>query len=91
MEDASIFPHLRRSDQGLGAVLDRLTEEHHVIHEVLELLDERLVEFIAAPDDFTGLQDAIDLLTDTLLSHLAYEEDQLVEPLVRLGFYPNQV
>ncbi|MCW2805636.1 MAG: Luciferase-like monooxygenase [Propionibacteriaceae bacterium] len=91
MEDASIFPHLRRSDQDLGAVLDRLTEEHHVIHEVLELLDERLVEFIAAPDDFTGLQDAIDLLTDTLLSHLAYEEDQLVEPLARLGFYPNQV
>ncbi|MDX6321429.1 MAG: hypothetical protein QOF52_1287, partial [Propionibacteriaceae bacterium] len=36
-------------------------------------------------------QDAIDLLTDTLLSHLAYEEDQLVEPLARLGFYPNQV
>lgn len=91
LEDDSVFPHLRRHDTDLAAVLDRLTEEHHVIHEVLELLDERLVEFIGAPDDFTGLQDAVDLLTDTLLSHLAYEEDQLVEPLARVGFYPGQV
>jgi hypothetical protein len=30
---------------------------------------------------------AADLLTDTLLSHLAYEERELVEPLARLSFY----
>ena len=28
--------------------------------------------------------------TDALLSHLAYEEQELVEPLARLGFYPGQ-
>jgi hypothetical protein len=33
------------------------------------------------------LRAAIDLLTDTLLSHLSYEERELVEPLARLGFY----
>jgi hypothetical protein len=33
-----------------------------------------------------GLREALDLLTDTLLSHLSYEEHQLVEPLARLGF-----
>jgi hypothetical protein len=27
----------------------------------------------------------VDLLTDALLSHLSYEERQLVEPLGRLG------
>jgi hypothetical protein len=32
------------------------------------------------------LRDAVDLLTDTLLSHLSYEERELVEPLARLGF-----
>jgi hypothetical protein len=34
---------------------------------------------------------ALDLLSDTLLSHLAYEERELVEPLARLGFYPDQL
>jgi hypothetical protein len=32
-----------------------------------------------------GLQAAVDLLSDTLLSHLSYEERELVEPLARLG------
>jgi hypothetical protein len=27
----------------------------------------------------------VDLLTDSLLSHLSYEERELVEPLARLG------
>ena len=91
LEDASIFPHLRASEDELAPVLDRLASEHEVIHEVLELLDRTLVAFIAEPDDFTDLQHAVDLLTDTLLSHLSYEEGQLVEPLARLGFYAHQV
>jgi hypothetical protein len=36
-----------------------------------------------------GVEDASmfpHLLTDALLSHLAYEEQELVEPLARLGF-----
>ena len=28
---------------------------------------------------------AVDLLTDALLSHLSYEEHQLLEPLARFG------
>jgi hypothetical protein len=33
----------------------------------------------------------MDLFTDALLSHLSYEERELVEPLARIGFYPGQV
>jgi hypothetical protein len=33
----------------------------------------------------------VDVLTQTLLSHLAYEEREITEPLARLGFYPGQV
>jgi hypothetical protein len=33
------------------------------------------------------LADAGDLLTDTLLSHLAHEERELIDPLARYGFY----
>ncbi|RLQ01824.1 LLM class flavin-dependent oxidoreductase [Micromonospora sp. BL1] len=91
LEDASIFPHLRRSEAGLAAVLDRLEEEHVVIHGVVESVDRALVELVRRPGDFTGLQEAVDLLTDTLLSHLSYEEHQIVEPLARHGFFPGQL
>ena len=50
-----------------------------------------LVEHMNHPDDSAPLQEAIDRLTDTLLSHLSYEEVELVEPLARLGFYPGQL
>lgn len=73
LEDAQIYPHLRRAGTGLAPVIDRLEQEHHVIHDVLEGVDRALVDFVRTPEDFSGLQLALDLLTDSLLSHLAYE------------------
>jgi hemerythrin-like domain-containing protein len=91
MEDEAVFPHLRSGEPALVPVLDRLVEEHHVISAVLDQVDRALVEFISGPEDFSRLQDAVDVLTDTLLSHLSYEEYEIVEPLARLGFYAGQV
>ena len=87
LEDRSVFPHLRRSEPGLGAVLDRLEEEHEVIADVLDALDRALVAMVA--DDgsaaLEAVQRQVDLLTDTLLSHLSYEERELLGPLARHG------
>jgi hemerythrin superfamily protein len=91
LEDQAVFPHLRAREPGLGPVIDRLASEHEIIHKVLEDLDAELVALLARPGDFTRLQRAADVLTDVLLSHLAYEEAQLVEPLARHGFYTGQV
>jgi hypothetical protein len=90
LEDQAIFPHLRAREPGLRPVLDRLADEHEIIHKVLEDVDAALVELLRNPD-FGRLQQAADVLTDVLLSHLAYEEAQLVEPLARHGFYAGQV
>ncbi|MFC6022468.1 hemerythrin domain-containing protein [Plantactinospora solaniradicis] len=90
MESEGIFPHLRRSQRDLSAVLDRLHEEHLAIHEVLEGIDDALVHLARNPTDYGPITEAIDLLTDTLLSHFAYEEQQLIGPLSRHGFYPGQ-
>ncbi|MEV4749466.1 LLM class flavin-dependent oxidoreductase [Streptosporangium sp. NPDC049248] len=87
LEDQSLFPHLRRSDPRLAPVVDRLQQEHHAIHEVLEGVDRALVAFVGRPDGHRELRAAMDLLTDTLLSHLSYEERELVEPLARLGLH----
>jgi hemerythrin-like domain-containing protein len=84
LEDQTLFPRLRRGDPRLAPVVDRLQEEHHAIHEVLERVDRALVAFVAGKDG-DELSAAVDLLTDTLLSHLAYEERELVEPIARLG------
>ncbi|WP_020576394.1 LLM class flavin-dependent oxidoreductase [Actinopolymorpha alba] len=86
LEDQSVFPYLRRADARLAPVLDRLEEEHHAIHGVIERLDRALVGFVTGPDGAAELRTAVDLLTDTLSSHLSYEERELVEPLARLGF-----
>jgi hypothetical protein len=91
LEDSDIFPHLRSCEEQLEPVIDRLSDEHNVIHDVLEGLDRALVELVANPDDFTDLRRATDILTDALLSHLSYEEQELVEPLARYGFYSGQV
>jgi hypothetical protein len=90
LEDDAIFPHLASSDERLEPVIDRLAEEHLVIHDAIEEVDRALVAHIN-DHNFARLQAAIDLLSDALLSHLSYEEHELVEPLARLGFYADQV
>ncbi|MFN8215961.1 MAG: LLM class flavin-dependent oxidoreductase [Solirubrobacterales bacterium] len=91
LEDDSVFPHLRRADPQLEPVIERLTAEHLVIADAIEEVDRALVQHLEHPDDFGPLQKAIDVLTDTLLSHLSYEEHELVEPLARVGFFAGQL
>lgn len=87
VEDRSVFPHLQRADESLAAVLGRLAEEHEVIAEILDRIDASLVALVAAePDGMARVRQTVDLLTDALLSHLSYEERELVEPLARLGY-----
>ncbi len=91
LEDDAIFPHLARSEPSLSPVIDRLVAEHLTIHDAVMAVDRALVDHINHPTDYRAIQSAIDLLTDALLSHLSYEEREIVEPLARLGFYPGQV
>ncbi|GAA0931820.1 hypothetical protein GCM10009554_15960 [Kribbella koreensis] len=85
IEDAALFPRLRRADPALTPVVDRLQAEHLIIHDVLEGVDKALVALVDGSGTIDTLRAAVDLLDDTLLSHLSYEERELVEPLARLG------
>ena len=85
-----MFRHLRQRDPAAGPVVDRLAEEHEVIAEVLEQVDRALVALVSA--DPRGTSEAletfsgtVDLLTDSLLSHLTYEERELLHPLAQHG------
>jgi alkanesulfonate monooxygenase SsuD/methylene tetrahydromethanopterin reductase-like flavin-dependent oxidoreductase (luciferase family) len=86
LEDTSLFPGLRRMDGRLAPVVGRLHAEHEAIAGVLSRVDAALVAMVADPvAGLPGLQAAVDLLTDALLSHLSYEERELLEPLARFG------
>ena len=91
LEDQAVFPYLRAGDPRIAPVIDRLEEEHRAIHHVLDGVDASLVHLVAHPDDIGQVEAAVDLLSDVLLSHLSYEESELVEPLARLGFYAGQL
>ncbi|HEV7711218.1 MAG TPA: LLM class flavin-dependent oxidoreductase [Asanoa sp.] len=85
IEDQSMLPNLRQADARLAPVTLRLEAEHKVIHQVIESVDRALVALVGGEGDLKGLRAEVDLLTDTLLSHLSYEERSLVEPLARYG------
>ena len=86
LEDTSLFTGLRRLDSRLAPVTERLTEEHHVIAGLLSRVDAALVALVTDPvRGMPAVRTAVDLLTDALLSHLSYEEQQILEPLARLG------
>jgi hypothetical protein len=87
IEDVSMLPELARADPRLKPVTDRLAAEHVVIHAVIEQVDRALVAFVGDPGSGAALREAVDVLTDRLLSHLSYEERELVEPLSRLGVW----
>jgi alkanesulfonate monooxygenase SsuD/methylene tetrahydromethanopterin reductase-like flavin-dependent oxidoreductase (luciferase family) len=86
IESGQLFPGLSRMDGRLAPVTERLHAEHEVIAGLLARVDAALVALVTDPvRGMPALEAAVDLLTDALLSHLSYEEYQLLEPLARFG------
>ena len=85
IEDAQLFPDLKAADQSLTPILDRLRHEHEGIAKVLSDIDAALVATVEDEERLDDTEEAVDHLSDPLLAHLKYEEEQLVEPIKRLG------
>ncbi|MCH1868406.1 hemerythrin domain-containing protein [Nocardioides sp. CFH 31398] len=77
IEDAYLYPALRIADGGLGPVLDRLDDEHVVVHELLVRLDATLVAVARDPGRVDVLLAEFTHLRRLLESHFVYEEDQI--------------
>ena len=94
IEDRMMFPMAADVDPSVAPVVDRLMAEHQVIHHVLERFDQALVALVAEPEADAipdpGGPSAVAALADELsallLSHLAYEEDELSPALAQLHF-----
>ncbi len=85
IEDYQLFPTMRRGESTLSPVLDQLHAEHEVIAAQIDRLDRALVSMMNDPGKVEDVRGVANALGDMLLSHFAYEEDELLGPLGRMG------
>ena len=79
IEDAEMFPALRRSNPDLGEVVDRLESDHRAIALLLDQVEATAKELDDASTGAarTALVTALRNLATRLLEHLAYEEENI--------------
>lgn len=82
-EDEQIFPPLMVGSDGLRRVVERLSAEHLVIHELLEHFEDRVLAIMANPgtSTFADLREVFDVLEKVVRSHFGYEQAELEEAL----------
>ncbi|HEX4813810.1 MAG TPA: LLM class flavin-dependent oxidoreductase [Nonomuraea sp.] len=85
MEDEVLLPALLGHDSTLAPVVKKLEQEHEVIADLLVRLDEACADLLANPARIGRVRARADRLAAMLASHFAYEEEELAEPIGRLG------
>jgi len=83
IEDQSIFPVLHQGSDGLRKVVDRLSQEHLIIHQLLQALEDKAVNAVREPgrEFFSELKAAFLALDRVVRSHFGYEQEELEEAL----------
>lgn len=84
IEDESMFPGLVARDPSLEPVVERLMADHELVAEVLVDLDLSLVALVDGGSDVGLVREQAQRLSDLLLPHLSYEEEQLLPVISRL-------
>jgi hemerythrin-like domain-containing protein len=88
IEDAEVFPYLRRSLSGRGAaVLDAMATEHDAVDHAQQQVQDALDTVLADPTSERArqLSERLAVFKEVVLSHLAHEEETAV-PLILEGF-----
>lgn len=91
IEEGHMFPELAAHDNAaLRAVVDKLKQEHEVIHALLLDLHSAAQALVDTPSDatFATARTAFDALYAAIKSHFGYEETELAEAI---GFYLNGI
>ena len=84
IEDEAMFPGLVRREPSLEPVVERLMADHELVAEVLVGLDEALVALVDGGRDVEPVRNRATELSNLLLPHLTYEEEQLLPVIARL-------
>ena len=79
IEDAAVFPMVRRADPSLNRIIDRLEEDHLTVHHITERIAAVAAE-VATDASAIARYELVEALTDLeahLLAHLELEEQSL--------------
>jgi hypothetical protein len=92
LEDAALFPMIRRQDPSLNKIVDRLEEDHLKVHHITEhiaaLADEVPIDASGSSRD--ALVEALTDLEAHLLAHLALEEESIGPLLSTWDTWPEE-
>ena len=79
IEDAALFPMVRKHDPSLSSVVDKLEEDHLVVHHITERIAEIATEVASDASGVSRfrLVQALADLENHLLGHLDFEEQSL--------------
>ena len=85
-EEHMIFPQLEQQNiQALSRVVDRLKQEHLIVHELITRLETAAQALVQNPDEhnFARTKATFVQLQTAVISHFGYEETELREALGR--------
>jgi hypothetical protein len=90
-ESVMLFPALRRASPDLGPVIDKLESDHARVSDLLDDVEAASGELAAREHLATRrrLTLALQVLSDELLAHLAYEEDSVSATLRTMTTWPS--
>jgi len=92
IEDAAVFPMVRKHDPSLNRMVDRLEEDHLTVHHITERIA-RTAEVLAngdADESRERLAAELNELEAYLLAHLSLEEDALGPLLSGWDRWPSE-
>jgi len=92
LEDAALFPMVRKHDPSLNSVVDRLEEDHVKVHHITERIVAVANEVASRPSESSrdALAGALTELEKHLLEHLAFEEESLGPLLSSWDRWPGE-
>jgi Hemerythrin HHE cation binding domain len=90
-ESVMLFPALRRANPELGPVIDKLEADHARVSDLLNDVEAAAAELAEREDPAIRqrLTLALQVLSDELLAHLAYEEDNVSDTLRTMTAWPG--
>jgi hypothetical protein len=90
VESMALFPALRRANPELEAVVDKLEADHRSVAALLGDVETAAQALSDGQDPVQRerLTLALRSLSETLLAHLSYEEDQISDTLRTFGGWP---
>ncbi len=82
-ESVLLFPRLRRTNPGLGPVVDKLEADHATVSDLLDDVSAAAADLAGQEEPATRkrLIDALADLSTVLLAHLDYEEEHIAGTL----------